>query len=392
MKVYVPKLKMVPIVILVLMFVLKNSFVIRNSLTLTSILDNLEWVVYILLICAILFSGYRIKQLLLIGIIALLLGICYLSTGQADLMKACIIIVYLNGVKEHEVFTQLYQAFMISFIIVLILYIFGISDAGIGRRNGLTLGFTTTNIASRMIQCILFSWALSKHNSIKFIKLFFISEMVSILILITTGSRLSALITAVLPFLIRFINFLLYKNKDFILKLLSLTPILFFIITVVLSYQYENNTYIQLLNSTILSNRIYMNYVAFDNFGFGLLGQTANISSLAGIFDNVSSKYINFLTIDSQYTYLAVYYGFIGTGIWMIANLMTFYKALKEKNAIVIAVLLLLNVYALTETMGSIFAFIPLMYLLVKTDCSLQKNYSLNIKHDINFMALKHHN
>lgn len=366
MKIYLPKVKMIPIIVLVLMFVLKNSYLVRNNDTLTNIFENLEMIIYLLMICVIVRSGYKIKQFFFMGIIALLLAICYLSSGQADLLKACIVIVYLNGVGEKELFVHLNQTFLISFIVVLLLYICGMSDPGIGRRNGFTLGFSTTNIASRMIQCIFFTWILSKRDRLNLSRESIAAFIFAGFILGTTGSRSSAIIVAVLPFLIWYTDFLLRRNKKVLLWILSMTPIFFFAITIITSYQYKNSAFIQFINSAFLSNRVYMNYVAFDKFGIGWLGQAVNISSLTGIFDSISAKYVNFLTIDSQYTYLAVYFGIIGTTIWMVANLLTFYKSVKEKNATLIAVLLVLNFYALTETIPSIFVFLPLMYLLVK--------------------------
>ena len=378
MKIYVPKPKMIPIILLVFMYVLKNAYVIRQSTLLTSFFDNAEWVIYIILILSVLCAGYKIRQLVLIGIVILLLGICYLSSGQADLIKACILVVYLKGTKEKELFHQLFQAFLLAFIIVLILYVLGISDAGATRRNGLTLGFATTNIASRMIQCTIFSWMVSKRKDIRFAKLFLVTEMVAVFIFLTTGSRASTIIVAISPLIIYFINFLFGRKRGgIILKILSLLPIVFLAVTIITAYLYESSSLVQLINSIFLSNRIYMNYVALDNFGIGLLGQSVNISSLAGIYDSASSTYVNFLTIDSHYTYLIVYYGIIGTIIWMAANLMTFHKAVTQKNAAIITVLLLLNVYAITETMGSIFAYFPLMYLLIQPNVNDVSDFGL---------------
>ena len=367
MKFYVPKSKLMPVFLLVMCFVLKNAYVVRQNSLFIRLFDSFEWGIYFILILSVLFSGYKVKQLLLIGVIAAALGLCYLSTGQADLLKACILIVYLKGVNERQLFTQLFQAFAVSVLIVFFLYVLGISDAGTTRRDGIALGFATANVASRMIQCVLFSWLVAKRKEVSMKRAFVVAEATALFIMVTTNSRASMFIVAVSPLLVYVVSGLFASRREkAISRVLVAVPVVMLVVTVASAYLYESNLYIQILNATMLSNRVFMNYVALDKYGIGLLGNVANISSLAGIYDSVAGKYINFLTIDSHYTFLLVYYGLIGTAVWMITNVLSFMKAWRDRNAALIAILLMLNVYALTETMSSIFAFIPLMYLLVR--------------------------
>ena len=346
-------------------YVMSNAYIIRESGGATAALSILETVIYLGLILFLLLSSFQKHMLFrMICCIALLL-VCYLFTGQADLLKAVILLISVKDLEYNKVFRVLWKSYFFAVLVVVALFVCGLSNPGVMRRGGITLGFATTNIASRMIQNTLFLWISSICGIQKYKgkRLFGICVCVALFSYITTKSRMSSVLLILLPAIIWLMRKIRERKQYNVVGIVcGIVPVILMLVTVFLSMQYNRNTTVQMLN-VALSNRIYMNLVAFQKYGITWFGNAANISSFAGVYDSVVNKYVNFLTIDSQYTYLIVYYGIVGTLV-VIAGMFFCIKKTWDKGKVEITVMLLLiSNYFFTETVGSLFGCPILLYL-----------------------------
>lgn len=377
MKVKIPRFTGTSLMVALLgvIYIFSNTYVVRNSQLTQNIFDMIEAIVLLVLIVKILVSNYRTRTFAVVCITIFCLLLCYLHTRQAELIEAAIVILALKNAPTNKTYHLLYYVFVLSLIIVLIMYVTGFSDSGVMRRGDVGLGFASPNVGSRIIQTTVFLWALSKPK-IKSTYINAVYFVIAILTFITTGSRLTVFLLICYPFMISIIKKLMsQKRGNTIANVFCLVPPILFFLSIVLTYLYESHTWVQILN-VILSNRVYMNYIAIQEYGYSLLGYEANISMFVGSFDLVVNKYINFLTIDSQYIYLLVYYGWVGVVIGITVIMIVIKKAWNNGNATIVATTVLLCVYSLTETIGSIFGFPSLIYLLMEED--VPDNFEIN--------------
>lgn len=253
----------------------------------------------------------------------------------------------------------------------------GISDPGILRRNGIALGFATTNLASRIIQLGLFLILASTTKIRSIYKTIALCLIVAAFTYITTKSRVSVLLIVVYPFVNSIIGKGIQSRRQNIWKnIVAVVPLVLLALTIVLTQMYESSTFVQSLNFAF-SNRIYMNLVAIQKYGVTPFGTAANISAFSGIFDTVTNKYINFLTIDSQYIYMLVYYGFLGVTLVIASLVLCIRKAWNYDNGRVVTVIILMSIYMFTETVGSIFGLPFLVYLSLREN--REDNHACNI-------------
>lgn len=352
--------------IIAFLYILKNIYYIRNASGLLFGIGLIENILYILVLFSILHSSYKTKQFFLIAGCVVVLFLCYLHTGQADLLKGFIVILSLKNLACDDVFRALGNTYILGIAIAIILYFLGISDPGILRRNGMALGFATTNIASRVIQTALFLILVSSKNAGKKYRIVVICVVIGFSTYIITESRMSLILMLAYPIVSGVVNMAISSRKKNIWRNITLViPVVLLFTSVIITQLYNSNVSVQFLNLAF-SNRIYMNLVALQEYGITVFGTAANISSFSGIFDVVADKYVNFLTIDSQYIYLLVYYGFLGTALVIGSLTLCVKKAWDYENGSIVTVLLLLSVYMFTETLGSIFGLPFLIYLSSK--------------------------
>lgn len=355
--------------ILCTIYVLSNMYVVRTSAILTGVFDALDGIVLMILIAIILTSSFHTKMFLEICLLTGYMLICYLITGLFDLLRSEIVVLALMNTSAKKTYKMLFRTFIISLGIVFVLYILGISNAGEMRRENIALGFGTPNVASKMIQTAIFLWVLWKSGTqIKYRNIIYL--MIIVFVWLTTGSRNSTIMLIIFPASLYLIKKILKSSHRRWLQYIFVSvPLVLTAITIILPYLYGKYAWVQGLNA-LVSNRIYMNSVAIQKYGFSIIGQAANIMEFSGIFDVVSQKYTSFLTIDCFYIYILVYYGVLGLTLTLFAITAVIKKAWKNNNHGVLTVTILLCVYCMMETTSSVFVLPFLTYLFVQDDIS----------------------
>ena len=344
-------------------------YVVRTSAILTGVFDALDGIVLMILIAIILTSSFHTKMFLEICLLTGYMLICYLITGLFDLLRSEIVVLALMNTSAKKTYKMLFRTFIISLGIVFVLYILGISNAGEMRRENIALGFGTPNVASKMIQTAIFLWVLWKSGTqIKYRNIIYL--MIIVFVWLTTGSRNSTIMLIIFPASLYLIKKILKSSHRRWLQYIFVSvPLVLTAITIILPYLYGKYAWVQGLNA-LVSNRIYMNSVAIQKYGFSIIGQAANIMEFSGIFDVVSQKYTSFLTIDCFYIYILVYYGVLGLTLTLFAITAVIKKAWKNNNHGVLTVTILLCVYCMMETTSSVFVLPFLTYLFVQDDIS----------------------
>lgn len=352
-------------------FIMSNTYVVRSSELLKTICDVIDTLLLVILLVIILTTSFHTKMFVRVCVLTGYMLVCYLWTGQFDLLRAEIILLALRDTSARKTYRLLFHTFLISLGIVFILYILGVSNAGEMRRGSIALGFGSPNVASKMIQSAVFLWGLWSSNARANYK-----NVVYLLMLLfvwfTTGSRNSVIILTVFPACLYLFRKIMNSRRGRRLKYLFFAiPPLFAAITIILPQMYGRYPWVQGLNA-LMSNRIYMNRVALQNYGFTVIGQAANLMDFSGIYDVVSQKYTTFLTIDCFYMYVLTYYGVFGLAIALAAIIAVMRKAWRQNNIVVLTVTVLLCIYSMVETTSSLFCLPSLIYLLLRDDVSVE--------------------
>jgi hypothetical protein len=137
---------------------------------------------------------------------------------------------------------------------------------------------------------------------------------------------------------------------------LCMVPIICLAISIITVKLYRTNVLIQQLD-ILLNYRITLNYRNFHEWGTTLLGQKATFESKKGIYN----------TVDNSYMCLIIQMGIVATALYMIVDMINIKKAFVIKNAAVITSILLLSVYALTESsVIDVLFYVPMLYLVAK--------------------------
>lgn len=366
-KMKVTMINSILVCLLCVLYVWSNMYVVRNNPFLTAICNVLDIGILTVLIAMVLFSRFHTEIFVGVCILTAYMAACYLYTGMFDLLRATIILLALKDTSAKKTYRMLFRTFVLAIAVVFVLYLLGISYTGGTRRDTITFGFVTTNVASRMLQSAVFVWVLWKPN-VPVKRRFTVCLLTAVLIWGTTGSRNSAIVLLVLPICLYFVKKIMNsKHAGGIQYLFFAAPFLFMGLTLLLSQMYGKYAWVQILNG-LLSNRIFMNSVAIQHYGSSLIGQAANIKDFSGVFDPVVGKYTTFLTIDSFYVYVLSYYGILGTAITLLTMTAAMRRAWRQNNAAVVTVSLLVCVFGMAETMTTVFCMPALIYLLLRDD------------------------
>ena len=370
--------------LLCVLYVWSNMYIVRNKPFLTFACDVLDMGTMVILIAMVLISNFHTKMFAGMCILTAYMVVCYLYTGMFDLLRATVILLALKDASAHKTYRMLFRTFVMAITVVFVLFLLGISNTGATTRDAITLGFATTNVASKMLQSAVFVWVLWKPN-VPVKRRITVCLLTAALIWGTTGSRNSALLLLILPICLRFVKKIMSSKHAWVIKYLFFAaPLLFMGLTVLLSQLHGKYAWVQVLNG-LLSNRIFMNGVAIQHYGSSLIGQAANIKDFSGVFDPVAGKYTTFLTIDSFYVYALSYYGILGAAITLLTMTAVIRRAWQQNNAEVVTVSLLVCVYGMAETMTTVFCMPALIYLFLRDDTAVESKTGVQ-KYEINYI------
>lgn len=339
------------LLLLVAMNEITTIYVFTKISELDTIFNLLQLFLYVGLIYIVIKKKYTLKKLMLFCIIGGLLLIGYISSGQASYFKGFLLIIAASNVPYKRILSICRKTTLVIIALSILLWIMGISDTGVGRRDAISIGFTHPNVAAQMIMLVCLLWTSEVAENIKRWH-YLLIEFVGILIYIITGSRTSTVVVVILPLLLEFNKWFLKhrrigKAPAFLLTYSQLIITLFAYIS---ARFLENSALFRSLN-LILSSRLFLNYYVLNQYGIKLFGQNVTLQDLSGsVYNNIQNLYNWSITCDCSYMISLIVMGLIPTIIVLIGFIVLMKKAIRNQNYMVICIAVLLAMYSFTES------------------------------------------
>ena len=336
---------------LVAMNEITTIYVFSNMPELDTVLNILQIYIYIVLVCIVINKSYELKKIILFFVLGLLLLIGYIRSGHASFFKGFLLIVAAANVSYKKILSICRKTTMIIIALSMFLWIIGISDSGVGRRDAISIGFTHPNIAAQMIMLACLLWVSEVADKIKYWN-YLLIEIVGILIYIITGSRTSTFVIVILPLLLEFNKRFLNHHKIGKIPafLLTYSQLIIVIFTYVSAKLLENNSFFRFLNQ-VLSSRLFLNYYVLNRYGIKMFGQNVILQDQSGtVYNNIENLYNWSITCDCSYMVSLIIMGLIPTIIFLIGFIVLIKKAIKNRNYIVVSIAVLLAIYSFIES------------------------------------------
>lgn len=313
---------------------------------------------------------YSIKELFLFSIVGALLLLGYLVSGQAAYFRGFLLVIASKNVPYRKILNVCRKALTIVFGIGVVLYLAGISDAGISRRGASGLGFGHPNVVAQLMMIILLLWASEKAGMMKAIHYIGI-ELGGLLTLLLTGSRTSTIVICLIPLI------MCYSEK--VMRYIQRGKIFKFLVTysqlIIMMFTYFAVKFIERSNllkalDLVFASRLFLNYYVFNRFGVKLFGQNVVLQDNSGtVYNNIHGWYNWSITCDCSYMVTLLVMGLIPTIIVMIGYIMLMKKAIKRHNYMVVSIALLLAIYSFCESqMLEIYSSFVYFYLMANDE------------------------
>lgn len=163
-------------------------------------------------------------------------------------------------------------------------------------------------------------------------------------------------------------------------------PILAAYLTALLSYLYTpHNAILEKLNS-VLSGRLYYNWLAFKRYGVLLFGQHVHENGLGAVdgIKNLSVNSANYFYIDSAFIRLLVIYGAVIAVLMIIAMTVIAWRSIRKANFALASVIVIITISAVVEQRLLDFGYDPFILATFAT-CYGIRHYDLREKHNEKF-------
>lgn len=375
LKIKYKRLKDIKLLYIILFFLVFSSrittiYFFSKINILREIINIIQIFMYVGLIYIVAQKKYSLKELLLFSIVGVLLLLGYLVSGQAAYFRGFLLVIASKDVPYRKILNVCRKAMTIVLGIGIILYLTGISDAGMSRRGASGIGFGHPNVAAQLMMIIILLWVSEKAGTMKIMNYIEI-ELGGVLTLLLTGSRTSTIVICLIPFLMYFGKKVMrYALSAKIFKtLVTYSQLIIMMFTYFAVKFIERSTLLKKLD-LIFASRLFLNYYVFNKFGIKLFGQNIILQDNSGtIYNNIHGWYNWSVTCDCSYMVTLLVMGLIPTMIVMIGYIMLMKKAIKRHNYMIVSIALLLAIYSFCESqMLEIHSSFVYFYLMANDD------------------------
>ena len=342
-------------------------YIVTRTPLLFSIIGYLQYPMYLILIYVIIARRYSTKQMALFAIIGILLLYGAYCSNESVYLRGFLLIIAGRNVKFNSICKAIRKALTASVIISVILFVTGISNAGLQRRGYYGYGYVHPNIFAQILMLIIVLWMLERRDSLRRNNYLFIL-LYGAGIIFLTGSKTSAIIVFCVPVLLWFVKRLgrIEKKHKIIEFLLTYSQVIAFAITYGSAKLIESSSFVKALD-VIFINRIFLNYYAITKYGISMFGQHVSLSTPGEIYNNIRNVYWQAATVDSTYTWSLVVMGLIPSIIMAVGYIYIIKRAIKNQDYTIVAFAVLFAIYGLFESqMGEIYNNFVYFYLTSK--------------------------
>lgn len=346
-------------ILFILVFFNELSFIyIFSDNRIISLSINLvQLVLYVGLLYVIIDIRYSKKEILCIALITIVLFIGYIVSGKASFFRGFLLLVASKQTPLTKIFQTIRNAYITILILSVGLWLLGISDSGVGRRDSLSIGFVHPNIAAQVLTLVCLLWLANKEyiNRTNYI----IVALFAVMVFLITGSKTSTIVLLCTPAVI----FISKKiNNTFGKYIITYSQIFIILFSYISARLLETNSLIQRLD-ILFTDRIFLNYYLFNKFGVKLLGQNVVLAD-SSVYNNIRDSYNWVITCDNTYVYALIVMGLIPTLIAAIGYIVLMKKAIYDKNHVLVAISVVLCVYSFCESqMIEVYSYFVYFYL-----------------------------
>lgn len=326
---------------------LQKAYIFSNSEAYNIFANFMQLPLYGVLLCCILKRGYTSKQLLAFTAVGALLLFGYMKSGQAAYFRAFLLIVAAKDIPFKKIVRTCRYAITSTLVFIVLLWIFRISDSGVGRRGKLSFGYGHPNIVAQVVMIIMLLYLVEKGEKIK-ITDYIIFETVAVATILFTGSKTAVIVIAMAPILISFFKWYVTRKSKIGNTIIECSQILLIAFTWWSAKMLPYSSFLKKLD-LLFTNRIFLNYYQFNKYPLTLFGKNVDLHEPGGVYNNIQNFWA-VITCDCTYTMSLIIMGIIPTALFAIAYICLMKKAIKEKEYTVISIAILLALYAFCES------------------------------------------
>lgn len=354
--------------VLTFTYALSSIYIFSQNDVVHNINIFVQFLIYPILLFLITKCKYSLKQIIIILLVGIILTLEFCHNHSTNWLRYLLLFTASKNTNFTKIVKTLLLAFSSVFLLSLFLYIFGISNAGIGRREAVSLGFSQPNIATMFIVTIFFLiLALQTELTTQWIFLLFVVAAFVGLILKT---QTAVIIFITFPIVYIWVKTGVKKNRLISKNLMKGSQLIAFTITCILLYVYPKPYYtpFRTIVDQIFTYRPYLNYNNVMKYGITLFGQNVNITDTVNYAYNYFGGFISnqrYNTVDSSYVTQV-----IGIGIITIIPMFIFYikmveKAIVKQRYMIITIAIMCSWYAFVENnYNEAYYFFPFFYLM----------------------------
>lgn len=298
---------------------------------------------------------------------------CIASTNKTMLLYLLVLIAAI-GVDGNLIinFTARIQGIFIAIVVILsqigILqdYVFGVGTDRV--RHGLGFSWTTTGAILYFYFLLNYIFLRKEKFSVKEAV---ILEIFNLFFFRMTDSKMAFLLSSL--FLLFFvIKSKLIENGKVISdsvhgkRLLLLIPIFLLFIAIITATFYDPSIHFMSSFNNTLSNRLELGHRAIERYGFTLFGQKIQWMGFS-IKNPTLEAMTEYNYVDSSYLQLALQYGLLFILIVVGIYIYGIYQSIRENDSYLMAIYLIVLIFALVEPRLMNFAFNPFPLLIFST-------------------------
>lgn len=322
------------------------SWMFESVLYIKEILPFVRYLSYFLALIVTFYNykNFSINKFIINLVITILVIISTIISKSNIILSLWLFVLACEKVDFDELVKIDFKTKSIFVIIIIILYLLGMTQQAqfvsyTGEiRNA--LGFAKPNTFGYYVFSICADYIYIKTGKFSFLNimfLFLISLFVGNVSLSRTSSYLIILLTIISSISI-FFKKIVFNN--FSKKIISLTFIIFTILSIFIAINYDSSDKLQNKLNSLMSGRVVISQKYLNNYDFKLFGQNAEVINYTG------SKV---LYLDNAYLKLL-----INNGIFVYLLILYIYmklieKGYEKKNNLLIMIILVYLIYGITE-------------------------------------------
>lgn len=325
----------------------------RDIYIIANILKFLNIFVYAILFLKLIYDNRYSLKTIVVGIISILVLIVSINSQSRLLFETILFIYSSRNVPFKDIVRVTLNTHIILMTFIVLSSLVGIIKNDVWYRNdGSTrfgLGYTyCTFIANFYFHMILMYMYLKENKKVSIVSILLIL-LINKVIFILTDTKAVYYLVNILTIFLYLLNYLSINLKNNILSkiLFKYCFLISAIISILLSINYDASKEIYRILNDILTDRLVLGNIMYNDYGIPLLGQSvAWVTGRAGIDRPINSVY---RFVDSSYLNIAINYGIIILILVCIGFIIVGKKLIKKNNIKGCIAILFLAIHSITD-------------------------------------------